>query len=143
MQFLPYDPGRLPTKKTPSKGDKLYIKVTGLPPFKDEHFSIRNPKHPNYDDFKRLRDEAIKAMDGMAWYFGPVQLYFTLYALELTSKRTLSDYLAGIEDTLDGSSGDQFTYLPIVFEDDCQVASVKSVFQKSEDTWYTLVITFL
>jgi len=48
-----------------------------------------------------------------------------------------------IGDTLDGSSGDQFTYLPIVFEDDCQVASVKSVFQKSEDTWYALEISFM
>jgi len=82
-------------------------------------------------------------MDGMAWYFGPVQIYFTLYAPELTAKRTLSDYLGGIEDTLDGSSGDQFTYLPIVFEDDCQVASVNSVLQKSDDTWYTLEISFM
>jgi hypothetical protein len=142
MQFLPYDPGRLPTKNPPSKGDKLHIKVTGLPPFKDLHFSIRNPRHPNYSDFKRLRDEAIKVMDGRAWYFGPVQMEFTLYS-PTTPQKTLIDYGGGIMDTLDGSSGPQFTYLPIVFEDDCQVFSSRSVYQKSEDTWYTLEITFL
>ena len=79
----------------------------------------------------------------MAWYFGPVQMNFTLYAPEITSKRTLSDYEVGIMDTHDGSSGDQFTYLPIIFEDDCQVVSSKYVLQKSDDTWYTLEITFL
>ena len=143
MHFLPYDPGKLPTKKPPSKGDTLFIRVTGLPSFKDLHFSVRNPEHPNYDNFKRLRDEAIKAMDGMAWYFGPVQINYTLYGPEISSKRTLLDYMVGIMDTLDGSCGSGFTYLPIVFEDDCQVASFKIDFKKSEDTWYSLEISLL
>lgn len=143
MQFIPYDPGRLPTKKPPSKGDTLSIKVTGLPPFKDLHFSIRNPKHLNFQDFKRLRDEAIKAMDGRAWYFGPVQINFVLHAPEIPPERTSIDYLSGIMDTLDGSCGSGFTYLPVIFEDDCQVASSKIDFQKAEDTWYTIEIAFI
>ena len=46
-------------------------------------------------------------------------------------------------DTLDGSCGSGFTYLPIVFEDDCQIASSNIDFQKSKDIWYTLEISFL
>ena len=85
-----------------------------------------------------LRDEAIKAMDGMAWYFGAIQINFILHAPEITSKRTLLDYMGGIMDTLDGSCGSGFTYLPIVFEADCQIASSNIDFQKSKDIWYTL-----
>jgi hypothetical protein len=51
--------------------------------------------------------------------------------------------MVGIMDTLDGSCGSGFTYLPIVFEDDCQVASFKIDFEKSEDTWYSLEISLL
>lgn len=119
------------------------MRVTGLPPFKDIHFSVRNPDHSNYEDFKRLRDEAIKAMGGMAWYFGPIQINFTLYAPAISSKRTLLDYMAGIMDTVDGSCGSGFTYLPIIFEDDCQVASSKIDFQKAEDIWYTIDVSFI
>ncbi len=78
----------------------------------------------------------------MAWHFGPVHLDFVLYSPD-TPKKSLVVYVGGIMDTLDGSSGPQFTYLPIVFEDDCQVVSSKSAFQKSVDTWYALEISFL
>jgi len=37
----------------------------------------------------------------------------------------LVDYVGGIEDTLDGSHGFTFTYLPIVFQDDCQVCRIE------------------
>lgn len=141
--FLPYDPGVLPTKPSPRSGESISIKVSGLPPYKDEHFSIRNPKHKIYDRFKNLRKTGIEAMAGRAPYRGAIQIDFKMYNHKFESRKTLIDYLAGIEDTLDGSHGMNFTYLPIVFEDDCQVCSGYSKLIKSEKVCYELTITFL
>jgi len=60
-------------------------------------------------------------MAGRAWSFGPIEQRVTLSGPRDLSRWTLVDYMGGIMDTLDGSSGRTFTYLPIVFEDDCQV----------------------
>ena len=46
-------------------------------------------------------------------------------------------------DTLDGSSGFTFTYLPIVFEDDCQVSLGRSMWLPASFINYTVVIGFL
>jgi len=46
-------------------------------------------------------------------------------------------------DTLDGSSGFTFTYLPIVFEDDSQVCSYSNKFVETEDASYVIEIEFL
>ena len=46
-------------------------------------------------------------------------------------------------DSLDGSHGVKFTYLPIVYEDDCQVAAGHNRFIKDESVWYEVTITFL
>jgi len=55
----------------------------------------------------------------------------------------LLDYVAGIMDSLSGSHGEVFTYLPIVYEDDCQVVLGSSTLTKSDDQFYELLITFL
>jgi len=80
-------------------------------------------------------------MNRRKWYDGPVRLVFTYYSVSL--KRTLIDYLGGIFDTLDGSHGLTFTYLPIVFQDDCQVCDAKSRFVQARETSYTVEVTFL
>jgi hypothetical protein len=143
MTVLPYDPGPLPTLPAPAQGEVLELAVDGYPPFKDVKQSIRNRKHPCHADFKTLRNAAIKAMAGRAWYFGPVGLDLTLYAPSLPRNRNLLDYVGGVMDTLDGSSGCTFTFLPVVYEDDCQVALGNMQLIESKDVRYTLKITFL
>ena len=82
-------------------------------------------------------------MAGRAPYRGPIHLDFEMHALEYEKNRVLGDYGGGIEDTFDGSHGPGFTYLPIVFEDDCQVAVARSVFRQDEDVFYEIAIEFL
>jgi hypothetical protein len=118
---LPYDPGVLPTLPSPSPGETILIKVDGLPPPKDDSQSIRNRNHPLHPAFLSLRRAAIAVMAGRAWYFGPVELRLTIYGLPGPARWKLYHYAGGVFDTLDGSSGKTFTYLPVAFEDDCQV----------------------
>lgn len=120
---LPYDPGVLPTEPPPKPGDTLSMTIEGLPPYKDTHASIRNPKHKIHVRFVALRRFAIEAMAGRACYRGAIRLDFEMRAPEFEANRSLVDYTGGIMDTLDGSHGLSFTYLPIVYEDDCQVCS--------------------
>ena len=143
MKYLPYDPGPLPTKPSPIPGQKVVIQVFGYPPYKDEHFSMRNPRHTNYEAFVRLRKAAITAMDGRAWYFGPVSMSVTLSAPTFEKGKKLIDYIDGIQDALDGSSGCEFTYLPIVFEDDCQVVNNYSKFIMAQEISYRVEVGFL
>jgi hypothetical protein len=143
MKYLPYDPGPLPTKPPPKAGDLIELEITGYPPYKDESFSIRNPKHKHYSRFMKLRNAGIAAMDGRAWSYAPIRMDLTLYAPAFERKRTLLDYIAGVEDTLDGSSGFTFTYLPIVFEDDCQICSWSSRLIKSNKTKYALRVRIM
>ena len=143
MGILPYDPGVLPSRASPKAGESIKIEVSGYPPFKDEHFSIRNPRHRIYGRFVKLRTMGIKAMRERAWYFGPISLSLTLYANEMEEKKRLIDYMAGIEDTLDGSSGCAFTYLPIFFEDDRQVVEAHSELVKSNKIKYKVQVQFL
>ena len=138
MNILPYDPGVLPTKPAIGPGDVIMIEVASYPPYKDEHFSIRNPKHKFYRRFVDLRSAGISAMDGRAWSHGAIRMNFTLRAPALEEGRTLLDYAAGIEDTLDGSSGQNFTYLPVVFEDDCQICEMRMDFVVAESVSYAV-----
>lgn len=124
IEFVPYNPGTLPTKPGIAAGDIVEFEVEGYPPCKDTHFSIRNVKHKDHDRFIRLRDAGIKEMKGRAWTTGPIRMTFILYAPSFEKGKVLLDYAAGIEDTLDGSSGFTFTYLPVVFEDDCQICEL-------------------
>ena len=140
MMLIP-DPGPLPYRPQPAAGENVYFKVLGHPPDKDVHFSIRNPRHRRHDRFKQLRDAAIVAMDGRARYSGPVELNVTIFAPTLD--HSLVDYLGGIMDTLDGGHGPSFTYLPVVYQDDCQVVSSKFGFRVAQQPSYTVEIIFL
>jgi hypothetical protein len=138
---LELEPGILPTRPAPISGERITISVTGLPPFKDTKFSIRNRKHPHHEAFARLRREAARIMAGRRWYDGPVAMKLTLRGNALD--KPLVDYSGGVMDSLDGSHGDTFTYLPIVFQDDCQVFSGEYHFVKDSETSYTVEITFM
>ncbi len=140
---LSYDPGVVPNKRSPSPGDTFTIEVEGLPPYKDTSRSIRNIHHPRYDAFITLRRAAIGAMDGRACYTGAVALDLTVYAPDLHKNRNIADYAAGIEDTIDGSSGVTFTYLPIIIQDDCQVVNWTMRYIKAAEARYCLIVTFL
>ncbi|HWQ70025.1 MAG TPA: hypothetical protein VN494_08765 [Patescibacteria group bacterium] len=124
-------------------GESVTIRVEGLPPYKDEHFSIRNGRHKIHDRFKALREAAIRAMNGRAPYRGPVKLDFDMHAPALESGKTFNDYTGGIMDTLDGSHGAEFTYLPIVYEDDCQVHAGSGTLVRAPNKFYELRITFV
>ncbi len=54
-----------------------------------------------------------------------------------------SEYLGGVLDTLDGSSGVTFTYLPIVFEDDSQVVRIELKWEDHSVCKYLIEVTIL
>jgi len=141
MVKLSPDPGALPSLPSPREGETIRLTIDGEPPHKDVHFSIRNLKHRRYESFSKLRNAAIDAMKGRRWYDGPVQLDITLFAPTL--QKNLIDYMGGIMDTLDGSHGATYTYLPVAYQDDCQVVTGQTKFVKSKETKYQLTITFL
>ena len=142
MTYLPYDPGVVPTKAGPTAGSTLRILVTGLPPYKDRSRSIRNRSHKAHGRFILLRNAAIEAMSGRAWHFGGVRLCLTIYAEAKELERPLVDYLGGVMDTLDGSSGAPFTFLPIIFEDDCQVWNAETRLVSAIEKKYEVDIGF-
>jgi len=143
VRFIPYDPGPLPIAPPPSPGEQITLECEGLPPEKYPGRSLRNPSNPRYDRFQRLRREAIVAMAGRAWYRGPVLLDIEIWVTQLEANRTLLDYVGGILDTLDGGHGMHFTYLPVVYEDDCQVATGKwRIYKGSPDNRYRVHATF-
>jgi hypothetical protein len=72
-----------------------------------------------------------------------VELDVVFYAPRLHGGKNVLDYVAGISDTLDGSSGCTCTYLPIVFQDDCQVALTRMAFVVTDETKYRVVIRLL
>jgi hypothetical protein len=143
MDVLSYDPGPLPTAPSPRAGEMVEITVEGWPPWKDVSASIRNRSNHQYTTFARLRDAAIAAMNGRAWYVGPISLDITIRCPEDQSRRGLVDYLGGIMDTLGGCHGYSFTYLPVVSEDDAQVCSGKSQFIADDAVSYDVRIRFL
>ena len=72
-----------------------------------------------------------------------VGLDLVMHAPKFEKNRTLIDYMGGIMDSLDGSHGCEFTYLPVVYEDDCQVAVGRSQFRPSTGEFYEITIHFL
>lgn len=136
------DPGQLPRKPAPKAAERIRFSVSGLPPYKDSRFSIRNPKHPKHKSFLELRTAATRAMNGRKWYDGPVELKLVVRSKFL--KRPMLDYVGGVMDTLDGSHGPSFTYLPIVYQDDCQVSDIASShFVRCDMQSYTVEVLFL
>jgi hypothetical protein len=142
LNYLPYDPGLLPTRPAPAKGETLVIEIPGPPPIKTTNRSIRNQEHPQYPCFVTLRNAATSVMAGRAWYLGAVGLNVTIFGPRSLDRWNLNDYLGGIMDTLDGSSGRTFTYLPIVFEDDCQVRETQSKWLERSESSYRLEVMF-
>ncbi len=136
-------PGALPTKPTPKIGHRLNFKVSGLPPYKDFKTSIRNSHNKNHDRFLRLREAATKAMRGHMWSDRAVSLTLSVFAPALEKETGLIDYVAGIADTLGGSHGQNFTYLPIVYQDDVQLHLGRHRFHESSTTYYIVGIQFL
>jgi len=141
--YLYPDPGKLPDKPEPKPGSKIKLKVSGFPPYKDIKFSIRNTKHRHYERFANLRSTAIINMKGRKWYDGPIEINLKVHAPDLEENKDHIDYTGGVMDTLDGSHGPSFTYLPIVYQDDCQVSIGRYTFIKSSKIFYTLEIVFL
>jgi hypothetical protein len=142
MSMLPYDPGALPTHPAPATGEILTLAMEGLPPIKDRRQSIRNREHPLHPCFVALRSVATKAMAGRAWVFSPVELHLVIRSPDPLDHHVLNDYLGGVMDSLDGSSGFTFTFLPIVYEDDCQVYSSSTTWEFAEKNNYTLHVVF-
>lgn len=136
-------PGYLPTKPEPKIGDRLVIEVDGLPPYKDCNFSIRNPRHKIHDRFLKLRRIATTEMDGRKWSDAAILMTVLIFAPQMEKGRDLCAYVGGLMDTLDGSHGYYFTYLPIVYQDDSQVARVHSRFIESPNTKYRVEIEFV
>lgn len=139
---LPYDPGTLPRLPAPAPGEAITVHVPGLPPRKGISRSIRNPAHPRYEAFRALRAAATEAMAGRAWWFGPIRLELYIYVSRPWEDSVL-DYMAGVEDTLDGCHGFGFTYLPVVFEDDQQVVEANMRVVESTEDRYEVRVTFL
>ena len=81
-------------------------------------------------------------MAGRAWVFGPVAVNITLLGPS-NDGSSLVDYMGGVMDTLDGSSGPTFTYLPIVFEDDCQVVRSEVKLQDHPTSKYIVEVVVL
>ena len=140
---LPYNPGVLPTRSGPSQGESVVIEVNGMPPIKTLNRSLRNRTNPRYDAFVALREAATHAMDGRAWYFGSVKVGFTLRCTENSLRGSLNDYFGGIADSLDGSAGFTFTYLPIVFQDDSQISEYYCQREESAVEKYRVEVFFL
>jgi hypothetical protein len=113
-----------------------------LPPAKNRRHSIRNRTHPLFYSFVALRKAATLAMAGRAWSFGPVELHLEICSLDELDFYTLNEYMGGVMDTLDGSSGSTFTYLPIVYEDDCQVCGSTTKWSRATHTGYELRVLF-
>jgi hypothetical protein len=141
--ILPYDPGVLPTRPAPSIGEKIVLELQGLPPRKDGNRSIRNRSHPRYNAFVALRSTATSVMAGRAWVFGPVRFYLVVRCPRSLNYYEMALYQGGVMDTLDGSSGHTFTFLPIIFEDDCQITEGTGRWVESSVESYTAVFTIL
>ncbi len=137
------DPGKLPTRPPPKVGERIVINLPGMPPRKQRHRSCRNPAHPHYDRFVLLREAATEAMASRQWFLGAVGLDFIMFGPELLRWDIVNEYLGGIMDTLDGSHGPNFTYLPIVYQDDAQVSAGKSLFRQAPEYSYKLAIEFM
>lgn len=137
------DPGKIPIFPPPEPGERLFLNLPDLPPKKERHRSCRNPKHPHYDRFVRLREASTEAMAGRQWFSGAVGLKLVINHPSHLHWEILNQYLGGIMDTLDGSHGAHFTYLPIAYQDDAQVAFTSKSYQIASESSYSLEISFL
>lgn len=143
MKTLNYNPGLIPNSPPPKENEIVTIKIDGLPPYKDRSFSIRNKRHKIHKRFITLRETAIKEMKGRAWFNGPIRMDITINCPIDKRERPIYIYAGGIADSLDGSHGQTFTYLPIVYEDDGQICEGSMKFIDDPNLSYTIKIQFL
>lgn len=114
--------------------------VSGLRPFRDTSFSIRNPKYEHHEGFLSLRTAAIWVMAGRTWSHDAIGLALDGHTPSLKPGYMLVHYLGGVMDTLGGT---HLTYLPIAYNDDCRVCDGASSFNRLEVEWYSVRIRFL
>lgn len=136
------DVGPLPTLPPPAAGDTLSITVDGRPPIKTYGRSMRNATSTQRSRFMALRRAAIAAMAGRKWYEGGVAIDIT-YRAPSPPGPTQVDYINGVMDTLGGSHGPTFIYLPIVYLDDSQIVSVRSRPEVAPTDGYTVDVEFV
>ena len=134
------DVGPLPTKPPPTAGERLRLELAGLPPVKTFGRSMRNPSSTQRSRFMALRLAAIEAMAGRKWFEGAVELRLVYRAPQ---PGAAPPYLDGIMDTIGGSHGPSFIYLPIVYLDDGQVATWHVNAEIAATESYELDVTFL
>lgn len=77
-------------------------------------------------------------MNGRRWLDGSLEMH-VLY-MKRMGHRPLLDYVSGIEDTLDGSHGPTFTYTPIAYQDDCQIASLAAIELPGNRDEYVVIV---
>jgi hypothetical protein len=137
------DVGPLPTLPSPNAGERLHLSLAGRPPEKTIGRSMRNPSSPQRERFIALRRAAIDAMGGRKWYEGAVRVDLLYLGPEHSSVGGLYPYISGIFDTIGGSHGPSFIYLPIVYLDDGQV--VETAFRRgiASAESYEIEIEFL
>lgn len=119
------------------------VQIDSWPPWKDIHQSIRNRKHKDHARFAILRRAATGAMAGRAWSQGPICLVLRVWGPALEPGRALLDYESGVMDTLDWSHSPSITYLPIAYEDDCQVTESDATFATALNVGYSVDLVFL
>lgn len=91
-----------------------------------------------------LRHAAIVAMRGRKWYEGAVSVHVCCFGPKMGgSVWMLWPYIGGILDTLGGSHGFTFVYLPIVYLDDCQVVSCGGICDYDPSDHYEVDVEFL
>lgn len=101
---------------------------------------MRNARSAERPRFQALRDAAILAMDAHKWHEGPLDIDLTYWSPAPPGVLD-NEYLSGVMDTLGGSHGRSFIFLPTVYLDDCQVDSctVRAVVADTES--YRLELT--
>ena len=90
-----------------------------------------------------LRQAAIDAMAGRKWYQGGVRLELLCLGPDRGSPLGPPFYLSGVMDTIGGSHGPSFIYLPIVYLDDCQVVDCGLRREVAPTECYEVSIEFL
>lgn len=81
-------------------------------------------------------------MAGRKWYEGAVALALTYWAPD-PSGLLNHYYVDGVMDTLGGSHGPTFIYLPVVYLDDCQVSRISTRALQGPTARYEIDVEFM
>ena len=83
-------------------------------------------------------------MDGRAWTSQQIRLHTRITApAALRERHTALGFVSGIMDSLDGSHGRSFTFLPVVYEDDCLVNGFCVQWTDHSNPAYEIDVEFL